>query len=424
MRDKLEDLRNKLKIPMVSNFISLVLLQGINYLLPLISYPFLLRILEIERYGLVFWAYAIIQYFVTFTDFGFNLSGTKYIAQHRDHPDKINQFLNSAFIGRIGLGMISFVVLIILIFSFKRFHEEALFFILYFGIIVGNVMFPLWFFQGMERMKYITIFNLIAKSLSIIPLFFFVKAPENYIYVPVCYSAGYMIAGLFSIYFIYFRTGMKWFIPSFQSIWFALKDSSTYFLSRSSLSLYTNSNTFILGLVCGHVIQGYYTAAEQLFRAYEYLINPVSQVLFPHMSKTKDVEFFKKIFKWIVSANVLLVIVILLLSKWIITIYCGVDVAPEQTLMVFRILLIATFFSIPSMLVGYPYLAALGHPKYTNWTVVFTSCLHVCIIGVFYLLNAISLAHIAMLVVFSQLLLLSLRGYGIKKFYYSKDSNS
>ena len=421
LKDKTTGLRNKLKIPMVSNFISLVLLQGINYLLPLISYPYLLRTLEIERFGLVLWAYAIIQYFVTFTDFGFNLSGTKYIAQHRDDPYKINQFLNSAFLGRIGLGMISFIVLITLIFSFKRFHDEAVFYLLYFGIIIGNVMFPLWFFQGMERMKYITIFNLIAKSLSIVPMFVFVKASEDYIYVPVCYSAGYIIAGLFSVYFIYFRSGMKWFMPSFRSIWFALKDSSTYFLSRSSLSLYTNSNTFILGLVCGHVIQGYYTAAEKLYQGYEYLINPLTQVLFPHMSKTQDVGFFRKVFKWVVSSNILLVLCILLLSKWIIAFMYGADM--EQTLMVFRILLIAALFSIPSMLTGYPYLAALGHPKYTNWTVVLTSCLHIGIIAVLYVLNTISLTHIAVLVVCSQLLLLLLRGYGIKKFYHTNHAN-
>jgi len=406
---------------MVSNFLALVVLQGINYLLQLISYPYLLRTLAIERFGLVFWAYAIIQYFVTFTDFGFNLSGTKYIAQHRDYPDKINQFLNSAFIGRIVLGLISLVGLFILIFSFQRFHNEALLFLCYFGIIVGNVMFPLWYFQGIEQMKYITLFNLIAKSLSILPIFVFVKRPEHYIYVPVCYSIGYMIAGLISVYFIYFKTGMKWFIPSFRSIWFALKDSSTYFLSRSSLSLFTNTNTFILGLVCGNVIQGYYTAAEKLYQAYEYLINPLSQVLFPHMSKTQDVSFFKKLFKRIVSANLLLVVLILVLSKWIISFVYGAEM--EQTLMVFRVLLFATLFSIPSMLVGYPYLAALGHPKYTNWTIVFTSCLHISVIAVLYFFNAITLTNIALLVVFSHLLLLSLRGYGVKKFYHPKDSN-
>jgi PST family polysaccharide transporter len=249
-----------------------------------------------------------------------------------------------------------------------------------------------------------------------------VKEKGDYIYVPVCYSIGFIIAGFFSIYFIYFKTGMKWFIPSFRSVWSALKDSSTYFLSRASLSLFTNSNTFILGLVCGNVVQGYYTAAEKLYVAYENLIYPFSQVLFPHMSKTQDVGFFRKVFKWVVSTNVLLIIIILLLSKWIITVIYGADM--EQTLMVFRILLIATLFSIPSILVGYPYLAALGHPKYTNWTIVFTSCLHIGFIAVLYFFNTITLTNIAGLVVFSQFLILLCRGYGIKKFYFSKNKTN
>jgi PST family polysaccharide transporter len=105
----------------------------------------------------------------------------------------------------------------------------------------------------------------------------------------------------------------------------------------------------------------------------------------------------------------------------VIAIIYGADMG--QTLMVFRILLIATFFSIPSVLIGYPYLAALGHPKYTNWTVVFISCLHIGLIAVLYFFNAISLTHIAVLVVCSQLLLLLLRSYGVKKFCHPNNLN-
>jgi len=401
---------------MVSNFISLVLLQGINYLMPLISFPYLIRMLGIERYGLTVFGYTFIQYFIIFTDFGFNLSGTKYIAQHRDKPEQINLFLNSAFIGRIGLGVISFSILMILILSFQRFNEEALFFLLYFGIVVGNVMFPLWFFQGIERMKYITIFIFIAKTLSFLPMFIFIKKPEHYIYVPVCYSIGYIIAGLFSIYFIYFKVRMKWFIPPLRSIWFALKDSSTYFLSRASLSLFTYSNTFILGLVCGNVITGYYSIAEKLFQAYDGLIQPFTQVLFPHMSRTQDVGFFRKVFKRVVIINIILFVVVLILSKWIVLIYSSGKVFSELSLIGFRILMFAALFSIPSQMIGYPYLAALGHPKYANWTVIFTSLFHITVILILFLINQISITHIAILVVCSHLIMFLFRIYGVKKF--------
>lgn len=196
------NIKGKLDNPMVTNFISLVLLQGVNYLLPLISFPFLFRILGVERYGLVTFGYALMQYFVMFTDFGFNLSATKYISQHRQDAQAINTFLNSAMIGRFILCVISFTILVLLISTFEKFRSESMLYMLYFGIIIGNVMFPMWFFQGMENMKYITIFNIVAKSLSFIPFFIFIRGPEDYLFVPICYSVGFILAGLVSIFIV------------------------------------------------------------------------------------------------------------------------------------------------------------------------------------------------------------------------------
>ena len=408
-------LKDKLNNPMVGNFISLVFVQGINYILPLLSFPFLARTLGWERWGLVEFGYAFTLYFVSFTDFGFNLSGTKYIAQHRDEPDKINTFLNSALLSRLILGIVSFFIILTILFVFERFRVEQTFYLLYFGIVIGNIMFPLWFFQGMEKMKYITFFNVIAKSISLLPLFFFIKQPSHYIYVPACYSIGYIIAGVFSLYFIYFKSGFKWYIPPFQNIWFALKDSSTYFLSRASTTLNAQSITTVLGLVCGNTILAYYAAAQRLYQAYDQLVAPLTGVLFPHMAKTQDISFFKRILTKVIIINITLVIIALLLSNWIITIVYGTEVH-QTTLIAFRILLVANLFSIPSMLIGYPLLAAMGHPKYTNWTVILTSCFHIGMLILFYFTNSISIVYVSILVVLSQFVLLTLRIVGVKKF--------
>lgn len=214
---------------MVINFISLALLQGVNYLLPLLSFPFLFRVLGVERWGLVTFGYALMQYFIMFTDFGFNLSATKYISEHKTDLGKINSYLNSTMLGRFFLCGVSFAILLILITCFNKFKSESSFYLLYFGMIIGNVMFPMWFFQGMENMKYITVFNIVAKSLSFLPFFIFIRKPENYIYVPICYSFGFILAGIVSIFIVYFRMGMKWYFTSIEEVSNSLKDSSTYF---------------------------------------------------------------------------------------------------------------------------------------------------------------------------------------------------
>lgn len=399
---------------MATNFFFLVLMQGVNYLLPLFSFPFLFRVLGVEKWGLVAFGYAMMQYFVILTDFGFNLSGTKYISENRDDLVKVNRFLNSALTGRFILCAVSFIILLILVFSFSRFRADASFFLLYFGIVIGNVMFPLWFFQGMETMKYMTLFNILSKALSIIPFFIFIRHPDDYRYVPVFYSFGFMLAGLLSLYLVYGKMNMKWFLPKAQEVKHALKDSATYFLSRASVSLFTTSNSFVIGLVLGNTAVGFYSAAEKLYQAYNQLLNPFSGVLFPHIAKSKDIVFFKKVYRRIFYSNIFCVALVLLLSSWLLTAVYG-DTSPE-TLSVFRILLLACFTTIPSTLLGYPFLAAMGHPKYTNYTLVLISLIHIIGLVILSILGLLSIVNVAMMVVFSETCLFIVRRKGVSKF--------
>ncbi|MDD2437324.1 MAG: oligosaccharide flippase family protein [Massilibacteroides sp.] len=408
------DIKERLRQPMVTNFFFLILLQGMNYLLPLLSFPYLVRVLGVERWGLVSFGYAFIQYFVMLTDFGFNLSGTKYISENRDNLTIVNRYLNAAMIGRLLLSLFSFGILIILVFSFERFKGDAVFFILYFGIVWGNVMFPMWFFQGMETMKYMTLFNIISKALSIIPFFLFVHRPEDYMRVPVFYSFGFLMAGFISLYLIYKKMGMSWFIPEFNYVKFALKDSSTYFLSRLSTSLFTTSNTFLIGIFLNNTAVGYYYAAEKLYQAYNQLLLPFTGVLFPHIAKSKDTVFFRKIFRKISYTNIFCLICAILLSSYIIQIVYGEGV--QDSLSVFRILLLACFVTIPSMLLGYPFLAAMGHPKFTNLTLMIISFTHIFGLFILAIFDIFNIETVAGMVVFSELLLFLIRRYGVNRF--------
>jgi PST family polysaccharide transporter len=404
-----------LRRPMAQNFVALVLLQGINYLMPLLSFPFLFRVLGVEYWGLVAFGYTVIQYFVILTDFGFNLSGTRYISTHRDSPESINRYLNSACICRFLLAFVSFLVLLLLTSFVDTFRRESLFFISYFGIVVGNMMFPLWYFQGMEKMKYITVFNIVAKSVCFIPFFIFIREPQDYMLVPVFYSIGFVLAGLISIYIIYFREKRRWFIPSFGEILFVFTDSFTYFLSRLSLSMFTNINTLVIGLVCGNTAVGYYSAAEKLYQAYNQLLIPFTGVLFPHISKTQDVSFFKRMMRHIVPVNIVLLAAILLCSSLLIGIIYG-ESAQGGSLIVFRILMCACFLTIPSMLLGYPFLAAMGHAHYTNWTVVVVSLFHIAGLSVLWGCGILSIYSVAVLVVLSEFFLFTFRFRGVKKY--------
>src|SRR5207342_3266640 len=139
------------------NFLSLVVLQGVTYVLPLITVPYLFRTLSVEKYGLVNFANAFIQYFIVFTDFGYNLSATKLIAENRDDASKLSRIFNRVMFSKLLLLLIGLLVMAIIVLCFPKFSSDKSLYIYTYGMVVGNVLFPVWFFMGMEKMKFITI---------------------------------------------------------------------------------------------------------------------------------------------------------------------------------------------------------------------------------------------------------------------------
>ncbi len=399
---------------LVSNFLSLTSLQMFNYLLPLLTVPYLFRVLGVDKFGLLTFAYAFIQYFIVITDFGFNLSATKFISENRNEKTKINEYVNSVFLAKFLLFLLSSCVLIVTVFSIERFYSEWRVYLLYLGMILGNVIFPVWYFQGIEKMKFITIINVLAKTLSICPIFFVVKNNSDYIFVPMFYSIGYLLAGLYSILVVYGRMGMRFFIPPFINVLNCLLNSATYFVSRISISLYTVSNSFVIGLALGDNAVGYYAIAEKVYQAFNSLFLPLSSTIFPYMAKNKNINLFKKIFSYSMFINITIVIIGILCSTFIMNIiYNEINM---ESIKILNVLMISLVFSVPSVLIGYPFLAALGHPKYTNWTVVIGSVIHILILFILWITGSISLFLVACTVVLTELIIFIQRLYGIHKY--------
>ena len=396
------------------NFISLGIVQGLNYLLPLITIPFLFNQLGVENYGLVNFSFAFIQYFIILTDFGFGLSGTRYVAAHRDNKELTNRFLNSACLSRLAMCAISFLILLVCIFAIPAFSNHKLFTVLFFGQVLGNCLNPIWFFQGMEKMKFNTILNITTRLISILPLFVIVRKPDDYIYIPICYSSGSIVSGILSLFLIRKNFGMHYFFTSLKEIKDVTIDSSRYFLSRVSVSLYTNTNSFVLGLVCGNVAVGYYSLAEKIYTALNSIYGPINGTIFPYMTKEHNLSLFKKVLSYGTVFNALLIGVFYLVFPLICPLFF--DEFAEESYSVLNIFLIANVFSLPAVFLGYPFLAAWGHPNYCNYSLLFTSIFHITGLMILFAIGTISIYSVAAMVLFCEILLLAIRVYGVKKY--------
>lgn len=410
---KLKTITSEKKV-IFKNFTALGIIQILNYVIPFITLPYLSRILTVEKFGLIFFAQACMDYFCRFTDYGFNQSGVREIAQNRDNPERIQEIFNGIFFAKVLLLFISLFVLSVVIFTFEKFRTDALIYYLTFLTVAGNVLLSSWFFQGMEKMKFITFFNVITRTVSLICIFIFVKQASDYILVPLFNSLGLLIAGVISIFTIIIRFKIKISLPKFYVIINKLKLSSEYFLSSISIGLYQSTNAFVLGLCVSTTMVAYYVSAQKIYLAIYFLYYPFYNAFFPYMTKNKDITFFKKVFKCLSVLAIILTLFIFIFSKSIISVFYG-----TQMLEAYKILKIFAFiipFHILADIMSFPLLGAFGYTKETNQCWIYAGLFHISAIGILYITNNITIYSISILFAVTYCLMFLHRVYFVNKY--------
>jgi len=334
---------------LTENFLSLSVLQALNYLLPLITLPYLVRVLGPEKYGLISFAQAFIGYFVILTDYGFNLSATREISINRENEEKVSEIFSSVMIIKFLLGILSFFILGLILLFIPKFKNDWIIYLFTFGTVLGNILFPVWFFQGMENMKWITILNVIARGIFTVLIFVFVHKESDYLNVAIINSLGSIIAGIISLIIVFKNFKVKFIFPKLESIKHQLKEGWHIFIAQVAISGYTYSRTFAVGLFTNNTITGYYAIAEKLMNVIQtFPLGSITQSLYPRISKIytenkqKAINLMKRFQKFTILVYLIWLPIIYFLSPLLIKIIAG-EPYPE-VILAFRLLLLAIFF--------------------------------------------------------------------------------
>lgn len=279
--------------------------QVLNLLFPLITFPYLVKVLGVEKFGLLAIASAVVMFLQIITKYGFELSGVKQISINRDNKRKTIDIFSSIISAKLILMLISFIILTIFVFTIEKFSSEWLLFYITFGIILGDILFPIWFFQGVEEMKWITYLNIGIRSFFTVLIFVFIHSSSDYLYVPLLNSIGLIIAGLVSLYVIKSKFDIYFKRQKFENIYFQFKDGWYIFTSRLSVSMYTYLNIILLGFMTNNTIVGYFEIANRLVNIVITFVNAFTQAVYPNLaniyksSKSKFRRKFRKILIYI-----------------------------------------------------------------------------------------------------------------------------
>jgi polysaccharide transporter, PST family len=331
------------------NFISLTTLQSINYLLPLAILPYLIRVIGMEKFGLIAFAQSLVQYFMILTDYGFSLSATRTISLIGEQKKKVSALFSSVMTVKLMLACLSFLILCAMLYFIPRFRNDWLVYILSFGSVIGNTLFPVWFFQGKEKMSYITVINVIAGIIYAILIFVLIKSPRDYLLVPLLNSLLLLVSGIWGLYIAFKKFKLEFILQNYFSIKNEFKTGWDIFISIISVNAYTTTRIFAVGILTNNVLTGYYSIAERIANVIQtFPMYSFTQAVFPRISKvfSKNKQRAAAIMYRIQDSITLGFIVSLpiayLLAPLIIRIACGV--AYPQVVLALRFLLVAVFF--------------------------------------------------------------------------------
>ncbi len=266
----------------MQNMLALWGLQIFRKVLPVVTMPYLGRVLGPGGLGLI----AFIQGYTVFTglliEYGFNLSATRELAQSRADRRRRSELLGGV-LGAQGMLAVLAVAASLCVSRFVPMlgrNPTLLHFALVFA--VSDSLNPYWYFQGMERMRFVAAFEMGSKTLAAIGIFTLVHAPDDAWMVLAVQAFASICATVTALTIAIRESGVHW--PTRTLVSDAVRTGWPMFLFRSADYLYALGNAFILGLFASPTMVGYYAGSEKISKAFFGLMNPIREALYPRLS--------------------------------------------------------------------------------------------------------------------------------------------
>ena len=286
------------------NITALFTLQAATYALPLISLPYLTRVLGTENFGRVAFAMALTQYFSVLTDYGFNLSATQHVAIAKDDEAELSKILNAVVALKLMLCLSGAFCLAMLLYFVPMLTQDWRLYALAYLAVLGHALFPAWYFQGLERMTAVTACSIVAQLLALLALFASVQDSGDYRTAAALQAAAPLAAGVFA-WLILWRSGrLKLCWPGWRYLAQTLQEGWHVFISTAAISLYTTTNIVVLGLLANPQAVAYFAVADKLIKAVHGLTSPLSQAVYPHIarlgaqSRDAALSFIGRLLRW------------------------------------------------------------------------------------------------------------------------------
>jgi O-antigen/teichoic acid export membrane protein len=388
----------------IGNLLSLSVIQVLNLLTPFITYGYLVQVLGVKIYGLVVFQQAIAAYFALIVGFGFNISAVRDVSIYRNDITKLSEIVSSVLTIKFLLFILSILVLFIALWFIPEIKRNSHLLILsVLGVCLTDLLNPVWYFQGIEKMRYITYVNIVSKICLVGLVFTLIKSSDDFLLVPIINLITSIISGVITFYVIFFKNRVIYTLQSPLVLRTYFKDSAPFFFSNLSTGVYVMLNKVLVGVFLRIEDVSFYDLAEKLSNLLKVPQQLLSQTLFPQNSLKKNIKEILGFLRVSIIMNIILFFLLAVFNTQIVMIIGGVDMLEG------RDILIVLGLTIPivglSNVLGIHLLVAFGFSKEFSKVIIFSAFIYLFLVTLVYVFFSVTLVNLGIVLVATEVLI-------------------
>lgn len=392
----------------------LTLFEVMRMVMPFIALPYLFRVVGEERYGTVVFAQAIAALFTLFINFGLDISAVREVSIHRNNSQRLNRIFSSVILIKSTLAIIVSLVLALMIRLIPALGAISTLLTFAFLSCLSDIWLPVWYYQGRENMKVLTIVRFTSIAFYTCSIFLFIRRAEDYPLIALLQSLGLILSAAISCGYIFLHDRIRLCLPPMSQLRRTFLDSIPFFASRASLAV----NTYMAKIMSGIYLTGAEVAAfdvaQKVINGALVPIQMLNQALYPNLSRSRDQAMLPSLLRVVGLLITGITVVFFTLADPIVRILSHGELTEAASLL--RLLCLFLFCSGFSVFFGTSVLVAFGRQRPFNVSVICsTAALLLCyLVMIYFQLSSIYLYALALIV--AEIVVLSYRAFFARRY--------
>ena len=379
-------LGNYIRNKSIQNFLFLAVIQSSNVLISIISMPLLIQSIGVDQFGLVNLALSVIILLNIMVGFGYNLSAPREVAINQADNTALSFLLSNIFSAKLIFATLSMLFILVAVFGLNLFREYQSILVFSILLLYSEATLPLWFFQGMEKMKLVSIANIFSKLLFLMGIVLFIHNPEQSKWVNFILGFFGLIINLSLHFYIHTFMKIRFLKPKFFAIWQSLKENLLFFFSNLASHISINGGLIILSFYASAETLGMYSLAERVVMVLRLFPALIIQAIFPNASKlyeedeVKFYRFLKRVYFRVLFFGAVIATAAHFSAPWIIKILSRSEL--EESVLFLKILAAVPFLACLN--IGNIVLMLVADLKQLLFRASWMMCLYMIIVSVIF----------------------------------------